>query len=188
MSSELKWYVVRVVSGQEKKAKAYLETEIQRHKLEDFVAEVLIPSEKVYEMRNGKKRVRERNHFPGYVIVSADLSHGEALHIVTSTPGVIGFLGDSAGANSVPVPLREAEINRILGIGQESEEVEEENPREDVVFLVNEPVTVMDGPFSGFTGVVEEVYDERKKLKVMVKIFGRNTPVELNYIQVEKQD
>ncbi|GJM62078.1 MULTISPECIES: transcription termination/antitermination protein NusG [Persicobacter] len=187
MSSELKWYVVRVVSGQEKKAKSYLETEVQRHNLEDYVAEVLIPSEKVYEMRNGKKRVRERNHFPGYVIVSADLSHGEALHIVNSTPGVIGFLGDTSGANAKPVPLREAEINRILGVGQE-EEPEMEEATTDMVFTVGESVTVMDGPFSGFTGAVEEVYEERKKLKVMVKIFGRNTPVELNYIQVEKQD
>ncbi len=184
--AELKWYVVRVVSGQEKKIKSYLETEIYRQKLEDFIPQVLIPSEKVYEMRNGKKRVRERNFFPGYVIISADLSHGEAHHTITSIPGVIGFLGsDEGGASKVPVPLRQVEVNRILG---KVDEVDEQDAKLDTPFIVGESVKVMDGPFSGFTGTVEEVFEERKKLNVMVKIFGRNTPVELNYIQVEKQE
>ncbi|MDN4166348.1 transcription termination/antitermination protein NusG [Cytophagales bacterium LB-30] len=185
--SELKWYVVRVVSGQEKKIKSYLESEVTRQKLEDFVPQVLIPSEKVYEMRNGKKRVRERNFFPGYVMVQADLSHGEAHHIVTSIPGVIGFLGSngSGAASKEPVALRQSEVNRILGKVDAIDELEEtlETP-----FIVGESVKVMDGPFSGFTGTVEEVFEEKKKLNVMVKIFGRNTPVELNYMQVEKQD
>ncbi len=184
--SELKWYVVRVVSGQEKKIKSYLETEIGRQNLQDFIPQVLIPSEKVYEMRNGKKRVRERNFFPGYVIVSADLTHGEAHHTVTSIPGVIGFLGSNdGGASKTPVPLRQSEINRILGKVDETDEFEE---KLDTPFIVGESVKVMDGPFSGFTGTVEEVFEERKKLNVMVKIFGRNTPVELNYMQVEKQE
>ena len=184
--AELKWYVVRVVSGQEKKIKSYLETEIYRQKLEDFIPQVLIPSEKVYEMRNGKKRVRERNFFPGYVIISADLSHGEAHHTITSIPGVIGFLGsDEGGASKVPVPLRQVEVNRILG---KVDEVDEQDAKLDTPFIVGESVKVMDGPFSGFTRTVEEVFEERKKLNVMVKIFGRNTPVELNYIQVEKQE
>ena len=184
--SELKWYVVRVVSGQEKKIKPYLETEVARQNLQEFIPQVLIPSEKVYEMRNGKKRVRERNFFPGYVIVSADLSHGEAHHTVTSIPGVIGFLGSNdGGASKTPVPLRQSEINRILGKVDETDEFEE---KLDTPFIVGESVKVMDGPFSGFTGTVEEVFEERKKLNVMVKIFGRNTPVELNYMQVEKQE
>ncbi len=183
---ELKWYVVRVVSGQEKKIKSYLETEVGRQKLEDYIPQVLIPSEKVYEMRNGKKRVRERNYFPGYVLVSADLSHGEAHHIVTSIPGVIGFLGSNdGGASKTPVPLRQSEINRILGKVDEADESEE---KLETPFIVGESIKVMDGPFSGFTGTVEEVFEERKKLNVMVKIFGRNTPVELNYMQVEKQE
>ena len=183
---ELKWYVVRVVSGQEKKIKSYLETEVGRQKLEDYIPQVLIPSEKVYEMRNGKKRVRERNYFPGYVLVSADLSHGEAHHIVTSIPGVIGFLGSNdGGASKTPVPLRQSEINRILGKVDEADEFEE---KLETPFIVGESIKVMDGPFSGFTGTVEEVFEERKKLNVMVKIFGRNTPVELNYMQVEKQE
>jgi len=184
--SELKWYVVRVVSGQEKKIKSYLETEIGRQNLQEYIPQVLIPSEKVYKMRNGKKRVRERNFFPGYVIVSADLTHGEAHHTVTSIPGVIGFLGSNdGGASKTPVPLRQSEINRILGKVDETDEFEE---KLDTPFIVGESVKVMDGPFSGFTGTVEEVFEERKKLNVMVKIFGRNTPVELNYMQVEKQE
>jgi transcriptional antiterminator NusG len=184
--SELNWYVVRVVSGQEKKIKAYLETEIEREGLTEFVPQVLIPSEKVYEMRNGKKRVRERNFFPGYVIVSADLSNGEANHVVTSIPGVIGFLGkNGAGSAKEPVALRQSEINRILGKVEEVDEFEE---KLETPYIVGESVKVMDGPFSGFTGTVEEVFEERKKLNVMVKIFGRNTPVELNYMQVEKID
>ena len=186
--SELNWYVVRVVSGQEKKAKTYLESEIARQKLQDYVPQILIPSEKVYEMRNGKKRVRERNFFPGYMIISADLTHGEASHIITSIPGIIGFLGSNdtgGGASKIPVPLRQSEINRILG---KVDEVEEFDEKLDTPYIVGESVKVMDGPFSGFTGTVEEVFEERKKLNVMVKIFGRNTPVELNYMQVEKQE
>jgi transcriptional antiterminator NusG len=184
--SELNWYVVRVVSGQEKKVKSYLETEIEREGLTDFVPQILIPSEKLYEMRNGKKRVRERNIFTGYVIVSADLSNGEANHVVTSIPGVIGFLGNNGtGSSKEPVALRQNEINRILGKVDEVDEFEE---KLETPYIVGESVKVMDGPFSGFTGTVEEVFEERKKLNVMVKIFGRNTPVELNYMQVEKLD
>ncbi|MEM6361767.1 MAG: transcription termination/antitermination protein NusG [Bacteroidota bacterium] len=184
--SELNWYVVRVVSGQEKKVKAYLETEVDREGLTEFIPQVLIPSEKVYEMRNGKKRVRERNFFPGYVLVSADLSNGEANHLVTSIPGVIGFLGNNGtGSSKEPVALRQSEINRILGKVDEIDEFEE---KLDTPYIVGESVKVMDGPFSGFSGTVEEVFEERKKLNVMVKIFGRNTPVELNYMQVEKLD
>ena len=124
--SDLNWYVVRAVSGQEKKVKLYLENEIARQQLEEYIPQVLIPSEKVYEMRNGKKRVRERNFFPGYVLVSADLSYGEALHVVNSVPGVIGFLGSQDGGTSkTPVPLRQGEINRILGKVDEVDESEE---------------------------------------------------------------
>lgn len=184
--AEHKWYVVRVISGQEKKVKTYLEQEIEREKLQDFVPQVMIPSEKVYEMRGGKKRVRERNFFPGYVLVSADLSNGEANHLINSIPGVIGFLGNNGtGQSKEPVPLRQTEVNRILGRVDEMDEFEE---KLDTPYIVGETVKVMDGPFSGFTGTVEEVFEERKKLNVMVKIFGRNTPVELNYMQVEKLD
>lgn len=181
---ELKWYVLRVISGQEKKVKAYLETEIERSKLLEFIPQVMIPSEKVYEMRNGKKRVRERNFFPGYVLVSADLSNGEAYHAVNNIPGVIGFLGNSgSGSSKDPVALRQSEVNRILG---KVDAIDEQEEKLGTPFIKGESVKVMDGPFSGFTGAVEEIFEEKKKLNVMVKIFGRNTPVELNYMQVEK--
>ncbi|GAB1444798.1 MAG: transcription termination/antitermination factor NusG [Cyclobacteriaceae bacterium] len=183
---ELKWFVLRVISGKEKKIKSYLETEVERSKLADFIPQILIPSEKVYEMRNGKKRVRERNFFPGYVLVSADLTNGEAYHLVNSIPGVIGFLGASGSDSSKePVALRQSEVNRILGKVGEIDEFEE---KLETPFIKGESVKVMDGPFSGFTGSVEEIFEEKKKLNVMVKIFGRNTPVELNYMQVEKLD
>ncbi len=183
---ELKWYVLRVISGQEKKVKSYLESEVEREKLMDFIPQVLIPSEKVYEMRNGKKRIRERNFFPGYVLVSADLSNGEAFHLVNNVPGVIGFLGtNGTGSSKDPVPLRQTEVNRILGKVDDTDEFE---VKLETPFIRGQSVKVMDGPFSGFTGTVEEIFEEKKKVNVIVKIFGRNTPVELNYMQVEKLD
>ncbi|MFM7193642.1 MAG: transcription termination/antitermination protein NusG [Bacteroidota bacterium] len=183
---ELRWYVLRVISGQEKKVKAYLETEIERSKLKESIPQVLIPSEKVYEMRNGKKKMRERNLFPGYVLVSADLAHPEAQHTVNNIPGVLGFLGNNgAAASKVPIALPQSEVNRILGKVDENAEMDE---KLDKPFVKGESVKVMDGPFSGFTGTVEEIFEDKKKLNVMVKIFGRNTPVELSYLQVEKLD
>ncbi|MDE0470319.1 MAG: transcription termination/antitermination protein NusG [Ekhidna sp.] len=186
---EHKWYVVRAVSGKERRVKEAIENEIVRQKLADYIPQVLIPSEKVFEMRNGKKRVREKSFFPGYILIQADFSNGEVQHLVTNKdliPNVIGFLsatGTSTTKN--PLPLRQSEVNRILGRVDEAEEYEEEL---DTPFIVGESVKVMDGPFSGFTGTVEEVFKERKKLDVTVKIFGRNTPIELNYTQVEKKD
>ncbi len=185
--SELKWYVVRSVSGQEKKAKNYLETELTRHNLTEYVPQVLIPIEKVFEMRNGKKRVRERNLYPGYIIIHAELGHGEVDHIITSTPGIIGFLGDKDkkdAANNKPVPLHITEVNRILGIVDAQEE--QTSAVLDKPYVVGEVVKVVDGPFNGFEGTVDEIFEERKKLNVVVKIFGRSQPVELSYTQVEK--
>jgi transcriptional antiterminator NusG len=181
---ELAWYVVRSVSGQEKKVKEYLETEIGRRKMIEFIPEILIPLDKVYDVRNGKKRIRERNFFPGYILVSADLSNGEVEHLVKSIPGVLGFLGDEGGPNKKAVPLRQSEVNRILGRVGDSEEGE---VTIDTQYFVGEAIKVMDGPFSGFTGAIQEVFEDKKKLNVVVKIFGRSTPVELNYIQVEKE-
>ena len=180
---EKKWYVVRAISGQEKKVKTYLDSEIEREKLQDVVSDVLIPSEKVYEMRNGKKRVREKNFFPGYVLVNVDIDYPEVEHVIRNIPGVLGFLG-AEKASVRPMPLRQNEVNRILGKVDEAAEVGEVL---DVTYFVGESVKVIDGAFNGFTGTIEEVFDDRKKLNVMVKIFGRNTPVELNYVQVEKE-
>ncbi|MEO1654593.1 MAG: transcription termination/antitermination protein NusG, partial [Bacteroidota bacterium] len=168
--TDLKWYVVRAISGQEKKIKGYLETEIARRKIGDYIPQVLIPSEKVYEMRNGKKYQREKSFFPGYILIHADLTHGEVAPLITNIPGVIGFLGNEGkDKEKLPVPLRQSEVNRILG---KVDEAATEEPQLNATFIIGETVKVMDGPFNGFTGTVEEVFEERKKLNVMVKIFG----------------
>lgn len=178
--SSKKWYVVRSISGKEKKVKELIEVEISRAKLSKLVEQVLIPTEKIYQIRKGKKVSKERNYFPGYVLIEADLS-GEVPHIIKSVNGVIGFLGTKEGS---PVPLRAAEVNRILG---KVDELEESSEEINIPFLVGEPVKVIDGPFNSFSGIIEEINEEKKKLKVMVKIFGRKTPLELNYMQVEKE-
>lgn len=180
MSDQLKWYVVRAVSGKEKKVKQYIEAEINRLGFNHLVPQVLIPMEKVYQMRNGKKIAKERNFFPGYVLIEAQLD-GELEHIIKNINSVIGFLGDKDGT---AIPLRQSEVNRILGT---VDEITSQGETAGVPYYVGENVKVMDGPFNGFTGVIEEVNEEKKKLKVMVKIFGRRTPLELNYMQVEKE-
>jgi transcriptional antiterminator NusG len=174
-----KWYVIRAISGKEKKVKEYLESEISRLKLEDYISQILIPTEKVYQVRKGKKISKERNYFPGYVLIEAVLT-GEIPHIIRNIPNVIGFLG-SAGE---PSPMRPSEVNRILG---KVDELAEQGEGVNVPFIVGETVKVIDGPFNSFTGVIEEINEEKKKLKVMVKIFGRKTPLELNFMQVEKE-
>lgn len=179
--TEKKWYVLRAIGGQEKKVKEYIESEISRLNLQDLISQVLIPTEKVYQIRAGKKISKERNYFPGYILIEAALV-GEVAHILTNIPNVIGFLGEEQGGN--PVPLRPAEVNRILGKVDELASSEEEI---NVPFFVGENVKVIDGPFNSFTGVIEEVNEEKKKLKVMVKIFGRKTPLELSFMQVEKE-
>ncbi len=179
MSEELKWYVVRAISGKEKKVKQYLEAEINRLNATHLVTQVLIPTEKVFQIRDGKKITKERSYFPGYVLIEASLN-GELEHVIKNITGVIGFLGSAGQA----VPLRQSEVNRILG---KVDEMSESGAVSNMTYYVGEPVKVMDGPFNGFSGVIEEVNDEKKKLKVMVKIFGRRTPLELNYMQVEKE-
>ncbi len=179
--NDKKWYVLRAIGGKEKKVKEYIESEIAHLNLQDFVIQVLIPTEKIYQIRNGKKISKERNFFPGYVLVEAILS-GEIPHILRNIPNVIGFLGAEKGG--VPVPIRQSEVNRILGKVDELSEVDEEL---NVPFFVGESVKVVDGPFNSFTGVIEEVNNEKKKLKVIVKIFGRKTPLELSFMQVEKE-
>ena len=189
--SNLNWYVVRAVSGQEKKVKAYLEKEIASYKLEDFITEVLTPTEKVFQIRKlkdgkSKKVAVEKNFFPGYIIIQADLSNGEVMHLIKSVPGVIGFLsGNRNDPSTLPKPMRDIEVKRILG---KVDDAEENEVKYDASFVVGESVQVMDGPFNGFTGTVQEVFEDKKKLNVVVKIFGRNAPVELNYVQVEKTE
>lgn len=197
--AETKWYVLRAISGQEKKVKTYMENELARQGLSDSVPQILIPTEKIYEIRKGKKVIREKTLIPGYIIIEADLA-GEVSHILTSTPSVIGFLqanneeveitkleGGKLKKTKVivkkPVPISQSEVNRILGKVDESAAIEE---FASVNFIKGETVHVIDGPFATFEGTVEEIHENTKKLSVMVKIFGRNTPLELNYSQVEK--
>ena len=174
------WYVVRAVSGQENKVKSYIENEIARLGFSDYVDEVLVPTEKVVQVRNGKKINKERVYFPGYVMVKANLG-GEVAHIIKSITGVIGFLGEVKGGD--PVPLRKSEVNRMLG---KVDELSVKTDNVAIPFVLGETVKVIDGPFNGFNGTVEKVNEEKRKLEVMVKIFGRKTPLELSYMQVEK--
>ena len=180
MGDQLKWYVVRAISGKEKKVKQYIEAEVNRLGISEQIPQILIPVEKYYQMRDGKKIAKERNYFPGYVLIEAALD-GETEHIIKNINSVIGFLGDKAGN---AIPLRQSEVNRILGT---VDEMSAQGETMNVPYYVGENVKVMDGPFNGFSGVIEEVNEEKKKLKVMVKIFGRRTPLELNYMQVEKE-
>lgn len=184
-TTQIDWFVVRAVSGQEKKVKTYIENEVARRKLGESLPEIMIPFEKVTQLRAGKKVIVEKNRLPGYILVNADVNNGEVAHLIKSIPGVIGFLGRNGGNSIVPEPLRQSEINRIKGV---EEEIKDAAPIILVNFIKGEEVKVIDGPFSGFVGNVEEINDEKKKLQVIVKIFGRSTPVELGFLQVEKQD
>ncbi|OJW69332.1 MAG: transcription termination/antitermination factor NusG [Candidatus Amoebophilus sp. 36-38] len=184
MKSDQKWYVLKVVSGQEKVVKSHLEVALEEASLRSYVSQILIPSEKIYEMRAGKKQMRERNFFPGYIILYADLSDGRVRHLIKEVPNAMGFLGARGwGSSSQPIPLREKEINKILG---RVDEVADSESGLDKPFVIGETVKIVDGPFNGFTGSIQEIFEERKKLNVIVKIFERDTPIELTYSQVEK--
>jgi len=174
-----KWYVLRAVSGKEAKVKEYIDAELKHNDLlASYVSQVLIPMEKHATLRNGKRVIKEKISLPGYVLVEAELK-GDVAHTLRFTPNVLGFLG---GLDS-PTPVKQADVNRILGTAEETELAEEVN----IPFCVDETVKVTDGPFNGFSGVIEEVNAEKHKLKVMVKIFGRKTPLELGFMQVAKE-
>ena len=175
-----KWYVVRAIGGQENKVKTYIENEVARLGLSDYVDQVLVPTEKVIQIRNGKKVNKERVYFPGYIMIEANLV-GELPHVVKSVTGVIGFLGETKGGD--PVPLRKSEVNRMLG---KVDELAVQNENVAIPYIPGETVKVIDGPFNGFDGTIEKINEEKRKLEVMVKIFGRKTPLELSYMQVEK--
>jgi len=179
-STNFKWYVMRAISGKENKIKEFIENEIKKSDLGQYVSQVLIPTEKVYQIRNGKKITKERSCMPGYVLIEANLID-EIHHRLRNTPNVIGFLSEK---NNVPTPVRISEVNRILGTMDELIENGEEML---TPFIKQENVKVISGPFSGFSGVIEEVNTEKKKLKVMVMIFGRKTSLELSFTQVEKE-
>lgn len=173
-----RWYVVHAYSGYEKKVKLSLEERIELHGMEEMFGDVLVPTEEVVEMRGGQKRKSERKFFPGYVLVQMELND-DSWHLVKETPRVMGFIGGKADQ---PAPITEAEANAIL------QRVEDgvEKPRPKTLFEPGEIVRVTDGPFNDFNAVVEEVNYERSRLQVAVQIFGRSTPVELEFGQVEK--
>ena len=179
------WYVLRTLSGKEKKVKEYIETYVRNSRLEHLVSQVLIPTEKIYQIRGGKKISKERVSYPGYVLVEAALVD-EVPFVLRYTPSVLGFLGDSKESSKklLATPIRPHEVARILGRVDEMSVMEEEH---DIPFFVGETVKVTDGPFSSFSGTIETVDNERKKLTVSVKIFGRKTPMELSFMQVEKE-
>lgn len=177
---KMRWYVVKAIAGKEKKAKEYIDNEINRQDLKSLVANVLIPVEKVYSVRNGKKVSKERTLFPGYIFVEASLE-GEVAHIIRNIPNVLDFISEKGGK---PIPMRDSEVKRILKTVDQSIDSTEAS---EEVFIIGETVKIIDGPFKNFDGTIEEINSEKQKLKVIVKIFGRKTPVELSTYQVEKE-
>jgi len=183
---DTKWYVLRVVSGKERKVKEYLDKDIIRHGWDKYIKQIFLPVEKVYKVQNGKKVMRERNFYPGYVMIEVEtgkLSDDMIQHL-SNISNVMHFLTDGKGSKGNIISLRKAEVNKMLGKVDEMSDASGMKMSEP--FIVGETIKIIDGPFNDFNGVIEEVNDEKKKLKVQVKIFGRATPVELNYMQVEK--
>lgn len=181
-----KWYVLRVVSGKEKKVKEYLDKDIIREGWDKDILQIFLPVEKVYKVVNGKKVMRERNFYPGYVmieVIDGKLT-GEMVQHLSNTTNVMHFLTDGKGSKGEIISLRKSEVNKMLGKVDEMADAGGMTMSEP--FIVGETIKIIDGPFNDFNGVIEEVTDEKKKLKVQVKIFGRATPVELSYMQVEK--
>lgn len=175
-----KWYVLRAVSGKENKVKEYIEADMRHSYLSDYVAQVLIPTEKVLQVRaDGKKVVKERSYLPGYVLIEAALV-GEVAHHLRNIPNVIGFLG----SKDAPVPLQQSEVNRILGT---VDQLQNDGMDMTVPYEIGDKVKVVSGSFNGFSGDIEEVNAEKRRLKVTVKIFGRGTSLELDFTDVEKE-
>jgi transcription termination/antitermination protein NusG len=173
--NDLKWFALHVLSGHENKVKAYLENEIKHNNLEEKIDEILVPSEQITEMKEGKKRTRTKIMFPGYMLIHM-IYDKETRHLIQNTPGVTSFVGRKAE----PVPLKPEEAERIIGKSKASE-----RERSHIPFSIGDPIKVTDGPFTDFTGFVEEINEEKNKVKVMVSIFGRSTPVELDFLQIE---
>ncbi|MBS1572003.1 MAG: transcription termination/antitermination factor NusG [Bacteroidetes bacterium] len=178
--SDLKWYVLKAVSGQENKVKNYIENEMRRLGFESYVTQVVIPMEKVILMKNGKKSIKEKPFYPGYLMVEANLI-GEVPHVIKNIPGVISFLSLTKGGD--PVPMRKHEVDKMLGKVDELSEFAQEVA---IPYIVGETVKVIEGPFNGFNGTIEKVLEDKRKIEVSVLIFGRKTPMELSFMQVEK--
>lgn len=176
-NEKAKWYVVRTFSGHENKVKTLIESELRdSDELRARIFEVLVPTEKVFEVKDGKKKTKKKNFFPGYILVCADLDI-KAKDFIINTPSVMGFLGSA----KTPVPLQPEEVKRIVGRITQGDETE----RTDTIFRAGDFVKIIDGPFNNFSGIIQEVNEEKMKIKVMVSIFGRKTPVEIDFVQAE---
>ncbi len=180
-----KWYVLRVVSGKERKVKEHLDKEISRMGWLPVIKQVFLPMEKVYKVQNGKKVMREKNYFPGYVMMEVldGKLNDDMVQYISNISNVMHFLTDGKGSKGNIISLRKAEVNKMLG---RVDEMNDMGVSLSEPFIIGETIKIIEGPFNDFNGVIEEIYDDKKKLKVTVKIFGRATPVELNYMQVEK--
>lgn len=177
--ADKKWYALRVFSGKEAKVKAHIENEVKLQGIEEKVGNIVIPSENIIEMKDGKKRVKNKTFFPGYMIIEMILDN-QTQHVIVNAPGVINFVGPK----NEPVPLRSSEVKSVLGKMERSHEKEVKG-KVSIPFNVGDPIRVVDGPFNDFTGFVEEINEEKNKVKVNISIFGRPTPVELDFLQVE---
>ena len=174
-----KWYSLRIYSGQESKVKAHINSEVALKGIENKIGRIIVPSENVVEMRDGKKKVKNKVFFPGYILIELELDN-QTLHVVSGAPGVISFVGPK----NAPTPLRDSEVERILGKIERSKEAEVKG-KVEIPFRIGDAIKVTDGPFNDFTGFVEEINEEKNKVKVNISIFGRPTPVELDFLQVE---
>lgn len=172
------WYVIQAFSQYEKKVRDSLKDHVARHGMEDYFGDILVPTEEVVEVRDGKRRTMERKFFPGYVLVHMEMTD-DTWHLVNSVPRVLGFIG---GSPDQPAPISDAEADQILNRVEESVE----KPRPKTIFDPGQEIRVIDGPFTDFSGVVEEVNYDKNRLRVAVTIFGRSTPVDLEFDQVEK--
>lgn len=182
-NSNHKWYVVRTFSGHENKVKTIIDLELEDNPdLKARISEILVPVEKVFEVKDGKKRVKTKNFFPGYILVQAELDN-KVIDFIRNTPSVMGFLGEQekSGSKKKPNPLQPEEVKRIIGRIIKDEESE----RSGVFFRTGDYIKIIDGPFNNFSGIVEEVNEDKLKIKVMVSIFGRKTPVEIDFVQAE---
>lgn len=180
VKDDSKWFVLRVIGGKERKIKEYLDKEIKRSGWENVINQVLCPSEKVYKVQNGKKVMREKILFPGYMLIEATKGSlsGAVISDVRSIPGVIHFLGKEH-----PDALRKSEVNKMFG---NLDDMADDDIQLLEPYIVGETIKIIDGPFNDFNGTIQAVDEDKKKIKAVVKIFGRDTPVELNYMQVEK--
>ncbi len=183
MAESFKWYVLKAISGKEQKVKEYIEAACKTNPIyAQYVSQVLIPTEKVIQLRNGKRVIKERSYLPGYVLVEAILVD-ESYPLLRNVPNVLGFLSDGKGA-SKPTPVRQEEINYMIG---KRDGQEDNNVMPEIQFIKGETVKVIDGPFNGFNGEIDDVNPDKAKVKVLVTVFGQKTPLELSYNQVVKE-